>query len=359
MNSEQTQIFQDFVQESLQQSLPDMKLKRVEDPDQGDPIQWLDPIHVSIMRFQGDGMQGNAILGCDLAFLQRTCPQYDAEDPNRLQVVQDWIGELSNLILGRLKNKLLPFGTVLKLNPPSVTEATGKIFDLYATQSQNFRMWFSCEKDYICLSFSIDVHESIDLHVTSTYDESQLQPGDAIYRLNEMKHDGNAKGSRRDHGSSLDMVSTVRSGISIDEDSLSSEDFDFVDDVVEPERLHQSRAEDKAPAWAQKVTIASPSVSSSSPAPSQTQAQTHAATPIKKGGDGRRILESMEWPQHGELVVKFRGGIAYSLAPQKLLDSGCSALTVEGFLFNLERSTLGIRVTVAELQMSIEQVLAA
>jgi predicted amidophosphoribosyltransferase len=32
-----------------------------------------------------------------------------------------------------MKNKLLPFGLALKLNPPSVTEASEEIFDVYPT----------------------------------------------------------------------------------------------------------------------------------------------------------------------------------------------------------------------------------
>lgn len=365
MNSEQNQIFQDFVQESLQQTLPELKLARVADPEHGDPIQWLDPIHVSIMRFQGDGMQGNSVFACDLSFLQKTCPYYDPNDPQHLQILQDWIGELSNLIVGRLKNKLLPFGVVLKLNPPSVTEGTGKIFDLYATHPHSFKLWFRSEKDYVCLAFSLDVKENIDLHRSSSRDDNHLQPGDAIYRLSDVQ------------SKSFDMVSQVRSGVGFDEDQLGGDDFDFVDDVVEPERLHQSRAEDNAPAWMQKTasplenststylkssewikavpTEAARVESKSSREDKETLLETTRHPAIEK----RRALLGMEWQQNGELMLRFQGGVAYSLVPLKLLDAGWATISVEGFQFQLQRTPHGVRVSVGELQMSVEQNAAA
>ncbi len=386
MNGEQTKIFQNFVQDALQQTLEDVSLTRVADPEHGDPIQWLDPIHVSIMRFHGDGMQGNCILGCDLSFLQRTCPHYDPNVPDHLRILQDWIGELSNLVMGRLKNKLLPFGTVIKLNPPSVTEATGKIFDLYATHSQTFKLWFTADKDYVCLAFSLDVSENIDLHVSSGNDEGQLQPGDAIYRLTDMPN----------ANKNYDMVSKVRSGFGLEDEQGQIDTFDFVDDVVEPERFHSGRAEDKAPSWAQpssapialeqiRAQNQSSGISSgwntsgtkvqSQPKPAlesrpqgklqqspEVNVRVMPGTDIKtdstsdaRRSTARRVLEAVECLPSGELHMRFQGRVTYTLTPQRLLQTGWSSITIEGYQLQISASEKGTKVSIPELHMTLEQ----
>src|SRR6185436_12997439 len=104
VNAEQLKVFESFVQEAMQQTLPQVGLSRVEDTYDGELVNWPDTILVSIMSFQSDNMQGTAVMGCDAAFLERTYPNFDPKDPQRDALLQDWLGEMSNLVLGRMKN---------------------------------------------------------------------------------------------------------------------------------------------------------------------------------------------------------------------------------------------------------------
>ena len=340
MNQEQQQIFESFVQEALQQTLPQCELTRLQDTYQGELVNWPDSVCVSIMGFQGERMHGTAVLGCDFGFLERTCPAYQIGGSDKDLLLHDWIGELSNLILGRIKNKLMPLGIVLKLNPPSVTEASEAIFETYSTQPHNVRLWFTSEEDFLCIAFSMELAESVQFSAHPSTDGHALQPGDAIYRLNE------PTGSSKKY----DVVSQIRSGVSIDEDSLGQDDFDLGDEGT----LNSPGA--VLPGSWERVSTSSPSTAQVSSPPFVVPASSFRTTaPEPVDASQRRVLEAVSWRESGELHLRFQGGLTYSLTLEMLVRQGWSVLIIEGYHFELTLNEESVRVLVPELQMTLER----
>ncbi|HYX33832.1 MAG TPA: chemotaxis protein CheX [Oligoflexus sp.] len=346
MNTAQLKVFESFVQEAMQQTLPQVGLSRVEDSYDSEMVHWPDPILVSIMSFQSTNMQGTAVMGCDAAFLEKTYPNFDPNDPARVSLLHDWLGELSNLVIGRLKNKLLPFGVTLKLNPPSVTEASEIIFDSYATRKDNVKVWFSCDHQFFCLSFSVDLDASVDFAAHLPNQGHELQPGDAIYRLNEPT--GSVK--------KYDVIAQIRSGVMTDDDPALHDDFegDFDDDVSLPSMHRHLEGVDELEASTTRRPASTTNIPSATrvqyPDVHQTTVNNSSLPPTST----RRHLEAAEWSDTGELCLRFQGGSIVRLSPANLLAKGTESLVIEGYQLEIKQTAHGIRVTLPELQISLE-----
>lgn len=324
MDSEQIKILASFIADAFRQTLPDLQLETVPDTYEDELVNWPEAIMVSIVRFQSEAMQGTAVLGCDLGFLERSCPSFEGDREERDLFLQDWIGELSNLVLGRLKNKLLPYGIVLKLNPPSVTEASATIFETYAVHERQLKLWFSCEQDYICLSFSLDLAASIDLEKELKQTDPQLQPGDAIYRLNE------PVGAAQHY----DVVAKVRSGVDLDEELPDGALFDF-DLASERPAL--------AP-WSQATPAAQPSLSKASAPSESVQAPSHE----------RQKLRGIRWFNQDSVLLSFDHQTSYVITPRLLLEQGTKLLELEGYQIHLVQNGQVVQLLIPELQLTLE-----
>lgn len=352
MNTAQLKVFESFVREAMQQTLPQVGLSRIEDSSDTDMVHWPDPILVSIMSFQSDNMQGTAVMGCDAAFLERSHPSFDPKDPAREALLQDWLGEMSNLIIGRLKNKLLPFGVTLKLNPPSVIEASEEIFESYATRKDNVKLWFSCEHQFFCISFSMNLDPSVDFAAQLPSQGHELQPGDAIYRLNEPT--GAVK--------KYDVIAQIRSGVMTDDDPALHDDFDFDDDMPLHQTMHRKlEGVDELEASANKKAPSSATTT----IPTATRVQypdVHQTTVTNSDNPrthSRKNLEAAEWDEPGELCLRFQGGSIVRLSPANLLARGTEILVIEGYQLEIKQTAHGIRVTLPELKISLEAAIRA
>lgn len=326
MNAEQLKAFESFVQEAMQKTLPQAGIVRVRDAQGSEIANWSDSIMVSIVSFQSEHMLGSALMGCDDGFLEKTYPHFNPADPDRKALLHDWLGELSNLVIGRLKNILLPYGVMIKVNPPSVTEASEDIFASYATRKDNLKLWFSCAEQLVCLAFSMDVAASINFAADFAGHGHELQPGDAIYRLNEPE--GAAK--------KYDVITQIRSGVMTDDDAALHDDFasDFDDDTPVPSS-HRSLN-----AMSLESTLVQPQ---SQPNPN--------SSPIRSV---RRSLEAIAWGEPGELCLSFQGGHTVRLFPANLLAKGTESLLIEGYRLEIQPTSQGIRVSMPELQISME-----
>ena len=107
-------------------------------------------------------MKGSVILGCNEEFLRKSCPGLSGDEDVPEAFINDWIGELSNLIMGSIKNKLLSHGITLRLNPPSISEATETIFDSYSDRRPSEKVWFTSDAgDTICFLMSCDIEDEL------------------------------------------------------------------------------------------------------------------------------------------------------------------------------------------------------
>ncbi|MCX6129602.1 MAG: chemotaxis protein CheX [Proteobacteria bacterium] len=350
-------IFAVFVQEAIAQTLPSANLKLIEAPEQGDLVNWPEPIQVSIMGFQSDKIKGTAVIGCDHCFFDQFCPGLDKQDPQYLALAQDWLGEFSNLLLGRLKNRLLPYEIILRVSPPSVSEASESIYSSYTRCKENLKLWFNAGQAFICVAFSMDIEAGVDLGARLPAQGHSLQPGDAIYRLNGESHSSNK----------YDVISQIRSGVMTEDDSVLHDDFDFdldlehlesrpivannlvgVEELEKPAKPQQENNIQMPVSVGRGQSNAYPEIQFSG-----------SKNSSRLGSKNRRNLEGMEWNEAGELHLCFQGGNLVSITPLILLEQGTNTLMIEGYKVDIQQDQKGLRVTIPELQITLEAVIRA
>ena len=81
---------------------------------------------IAVIGFGGESLRGSLVLDVPPSILTRTHPSQSETDGD----LEDWIGELSNLVLGRFKSKLLPFDVVIQLSTPIVVRGKGTSIEL-------------------------------------------------------------------------------------------------------------------------------------------------------------------------------------------------------------------------------------
>jgi CheY-specific phosphatase CheX len=77
----------------------------------------------AVIGFSGEQMRGMIAIGMAKATLNT----FDRKDPEQTPgpSAEDWLGESSNQLLGRMKNKLLNYGIVVNIALPSVLSGDG------------------------------------------------------------------------------------------------------------------------------------------------------------------------------------------------------------------------------------------
>lgn len=78
----------------------------------------------SLIGFVGSNARGNILISASEGVLEATSPGTSH---------RDWIGELSNQLLGRIKNKLIPYGLNLEVAPPVVVSGSVRISGMRST----------------------------------------------------------------------------------------------------------------------------------------------------------------------------------------------------------------------------------
>ena len=73
-----------------------------------------EPLLSSVMGFVGEHLRGTCLLACERAPLDASCPPGGRG--------RDWIGELANQLIGRLKIKLLSYDVDVALTTPIVLQ---------------------------------------------------------------------------------------------------------------------------------------------------------------------------------------------------------------------------------------------
>jgi hypothetical protein len=106
-----------------------------------------------VVGFSGDQMRGTLLLATSREPLGRTSPTSDAS-------LREWIAELSNQLLGRIKNKLISHGVTLHLSTPIVLRGQ-HLAPLSANELVPFS--FVCDGGCVCVWFDADLAEGTDL----------------------------------------------------------------------------------------------------------------------------------------------------------------------------------------------------
>jgi CheY-specific phosphatase CheX len=106
-----------------------------------------------VVGFTGEQIRGTLLLATSSEPLGRTSPMRDSS-------LREWIAELSNQLLGRVKNKLLAHGVTLHLSTPVVLRGQ-HIAPLSRAELVPYA--FACDGGYVCVWFDAEVIPGIDL----------------------------------------------------------------------------------------------------------------------------------------------------------------------------------------------------
>lgn len=89
-------------------------------PDERQVAISKDECIASAIGYSSPQIKGSVTVLSPKSLLAKSHPNLQMEMPVGDQEVEDWIGEISNQLLGRIKNKLLKFGATVSMATPSV-----------------------------------------------------------------------------------------------------------------------------------------------------------------------------------------------------------------------------------------------
>jgi CheY-specific phosphatase CheX len=90
------------------------------------PAAWAD--QVAIVELGGGKLRGSLVLCIPTSLLIKSHPMGGTEQADLV----DWLGELSNLLLGRVKNRLLAHGITVELSSPVTISTSDARFEFSA-----------------------------------------------------------------------------------------------------------------------------------------------------------------------------------------------------------------------------------
>lgn len=110
-----------------------------------------------VVGFTGEQVRGTLLLATSKEPLGRTTPGGGESS------LREWIAELSNQLLGRIKNKLLVHGATLHLSTPVVLRG---IQIAPVSRAELVPFAFACDGGYVCVWFDAEVSDGVDLTQT-------------------------------------------------------------------------------------------------------------------------------------------------------------------------------------------------
>jgi len=130
-----------------------------------------DLLYCSVMGFGGRQVRGALVLVSTSEPLERT---HAGDDESH----QDWIRELSNQLMGRVKNRLLPLGATLQMATPAAI--SGKNLDLTSSVPSAHQV-FRAGSGFVCVWIECEYLEGFELPTTPSGNmEAVLSEGEAL-----------------------------------------------------------------------------------------------------------------------------------------------------------------------------------
>lgn len=121
----------------------------------------LDPHdYVAVIGFYGDSMRGALGVGLDRGVAARMLESVGSVDPPR-GMLEDWVGEAANQLLGRVKNRLLGYGVTLGLALPMVLR--GVEVHLVKPTAEIWHYRFACSEGGLTVWFDARIDEGVVL----------------------------------------------------------------------------------------------------------------------------------------------------------------------------------------------------
>ena len=109
-----------------------------------------------VVGFSGEQMRGTMLLATSKEPLGPTSPTSDAS-------LREWIAELSNQLLGRVKNRLFSHGVQLHMSTPVVLRG---LHIAPVSRAELVPFFFACDGGLVCVWFDAEVTPGVDLSQT-------------------------------------------------------------------------------------------------------------------------------------------------------------------------------------------------
>ncbi|MES2643715.1 MAG: chemotaxis protein CheX [Myxococcota bacterium] len=136
---------------------------------------------VGVIGFSGEGLRGTLVIATCTALVMARCPTGGARPMRPEESARDWIAEVSNLALGRVKIALSRRGVVMGLSTP--VAFTGQHIRLGAVQGSRTRAWdFVGAEGSVRAWLEVDFDEDIVLGPELSLDDEDrgLDAGDLV-----------------------------------------------------------------------------------------------------------------------------------------------------------------------------------
>lgn len=149
------EIIESLVSESCISLFSDYSLPLTRGDAKTDASEDTSLLYCGVVGFTGEQMRGAILLATTREPLGRTSPVNDTS-------FREWIAELSNQLLGRLKNKLMSRGVLLHMSTPVVLRGQ-HLTPLTANELKP--LVFECEGGVVCVWMDAEIIGSVDLNV--------------------------------------------------------------------------------------------------------------------------------------------------------------------------------------------------
>lgn len=137
-------------------------------------IKEMEPSIVAVIGYVGDGVRGALTMIASDAAVASWLARMGSEGAD----TSDALGEFSNMLLGRLKTRLMPEGITIQLTTPTI--ATGRELRLSTPPSGSVSLSFEEPAGKIRLRLDAHFEAGFELQESSTREGPPAQAGEAI-----------------------------------------------------------------------------------------------------------------------------------------------------------------------------------
>jgi CheY-specific phosphatase CheX len=127
---------------------------------------------LAIIGFAGEQLRGSLVLSANPGLLEGSCPARTVgrADATHLEILQDWVGELANQLLGRLKSRLLAHGVAIELGTPTTVSGLELRVRSCGGAHPATPLWLHSGDDWLVVR--LDAIAAPDTHLSASPDPS-------------------------------------------------------------------------------------------------------------------------------------------------------------------------------------------
>jgi chemotaxis protein CheX len=132
----------------------------------------------SVIGFLGTQVKGSLTVRAPVSFFSGTFP-VEKDGEHSLHEVSDWAGEIANQLLGRVKNKLLPYGVSFSMTTPAMIY--GDCLQEAEARHGSLTIVFPWQEEQICVRFDLKLEPGLKILDEPTNGCTPLEAGDAMF----------------------------------------------------------------------------------------------------------------------------------------------------------------------------------